>query len=71
MFLSVYFFPPTFLAKGTWGRFSALDKLFFHSCDLHVLPVVPTSRHPTPHTRQLTRHHTAGVGVGAGVLPNT
>ena len=34
---------------GASGRFSALDKLFFPSCELHVLPVVLTSRRPTPH----------------------
>ena len=28
-------------AKGAWGRFSALDTLFFRACGLHVLPVVP------------------------------
>ena len=31
-------------AKGVTGRFSALDKLFFPSCELHVLRVVLTSR---------------------------
>ena len=40
----------TIFAKGAQGRFSALDKLFFPSCALHVLPVVLTSRQPTPHT---------------------
>ena len=49
----------TFFAKGAWGCFSALDKLF-----LHVLLVVLMSRSPTPHTQRLTRHHPGGSGVG-------
>ena len=35
-------------AKGAQARFSAVDKLFFPPCGLHVLPVVLTSRQPTP-----------------------
>ena len=31
------------------GPFTALDKLLFHSCDLHVLHVVLTLSQPTPH----------------------
>ena len=31
------------------GPLAALDKLFFHSCDLHVLHVVLTLSQPTPH----------------------
>ena len=49
-------------AKGTYGRFSALDKLFFPSCELHVLPVVLTSRQPTPHVTAHTSPY-GGVGV--------
>ena len=45
-----HYVPHIFFAKGAWGRFSALDKLFFPSCELHVLLVVLTSRQPTPHT---------------------
>ena len=45
-----YSVSPTFSAKGAEGRFSALDKLFFRSCELHGLHVVLTSRQPTPHT---------------------
>ena len=32
------------------GPFAAVDKLFFHSCDLHVLRVVLGLSKPTPHT---------------------
>ena len=56
-------------AEGAQGRFQALDKLFSHSCGLHVLPVVLTS----PQTTQ----HTSPFGGGScsigeeGVLPHT
>ena len=50
-------------AKGAWGRFLALDKLFFPSCELHVLPVVLTSRQPTPH---VTAHVSPYRGGGGG-----
>ena len=47
---------------GQGGGVSALDKLFFPSCDLHVLPVVLTSRQPTPHVTA----HTSPSGGGGG-----
>ena len=47
-------------AKGAWGRFSALDKLFFPSCELHVLPVVLTSRKTTPHVTAYTSPYGGG-----------
>ena len=54
-----------FLRKAPRAICRLLASFSFPSCELHVLPVVLTSRQPTPHTGQLTRHHRGGGGWGA------
>ena len=49
--------------KSARGRFSASDKLFSPSCELHVPPVVLTSRQPTP---PHVTAHTSLYGGGGG-----
>ena len=46
---SSYALHPQTFCEAAWGRLSALDKLFFPRCELHV-PVMLTSRQPTNHT---------------------
>ena len=55
---------PDRFAKGASGRLSALDKLCFPSCDLHVLHVVLTSGQPTP--PHVAAHTSPCTGVGGG-----
>ena len=54
---------PVLPVGGGW--LSALDKLFFPSCELHVLPVVLTSRQPTPH---VTAHTAPYRGLVMAVM---
>ena len=51
----------------------ALDKLFFPSCELHVLPVLLTSRQPTPpHVTAHTSPYGGGGGGGSEKIgPNS
>ena len=48
--------PPLYISQTFLGLFSGLGKLSSPSCELHALPVVLTSRQPTPHAR-----HTGGA----------